>query len=66
MLNALRLNAGVPATLFQERAGFPLTLVESELQQAEAKGLLARDHRRIAPTELGRRFLNDLQQLFLA
>lgn len=66
MLNALRLNAGVPVALFQERAGFPLTLVEAGLQQAEAKGLLFRDHQRIAPTALGRRFLNDLQQLFLA
>lgn len=66
MLNALRLNEGVPVALFQERAGFPLTLVELGLQQAEAKGLLTRDHHRIAPTELGRCFLNDLQQLFLA
>ena len=66
MLNALRLNAGVPVALFQERAGFPLTLVEPGLRQAEAKGLLVRDHQRIAPTALGRRFLNDLQELFLA
>ncbi len=66
MLNALRLNDGVPVALFHERAGFPLTSVESGLRQAEAKGLLTRDHQRIAPTELGRRFLNDLQQLFLA
>ena len=66
MLNALRLNDGVPVALFHERAGFPLTSVESGLRHAEAKGLLTRDHQRIAPTELGRRFLNDLQQLFLA
>jgi putative oxygen-independent coproporphyrinogen III oxidase len=65
MLNALRLNDGVPVALFHERTGFPLTLVEAGLRQAEAKGLLTRDHRRIAPTELGRRFLNDLQLLFL-
>jgi putative oxygen-independent coproporphyrinogen III oxidase len=66
MLNALRLSDGVPATLFQERTGFPITLVEAPLREAEAKGLIVRDHRRIAPTALGRRFLNDLQQLFLA
>lgn len=65
MLNALRLNDGVAVALFQERAGFPLTLVEQGLQQAEAKGLLTRDHQRIAPTARGQRFLNDLQQLFL-
>ncbi|MEO8136779.1 MAG: radical SAM family heme chaperone HemW, partial [Betaproteobacteria bacterium] len=66
MLNALRLNEGVPVALFQERTGFQLTLVEPGLRRAEAKGLLFRDHQRIAPTELGRRFLNDLQELFLA
>ena len=66
MLNALRLNDGVPVALFQERTGFPLTLVEAGLQRAELKGLLLRDHQRIAPTALGRRFLNDLQQVFLA
>ncbi len=65
MLNALRLNDGVPVGLFQERTGFPLTLVEPSLRRAEEKGLLARDHQRIAPTALGRRFLNDLQEMFL-
>jgi oxygen-independent coproporphyrinogen-3 oxidase len=66
MLNALRLTDGVPVALFHERTGFPLTLVERGLREAEAKGLLSRDHQWIAPTALGRRFLNDLQQLFLA
>jgi oxygen-independent coproporphyrinogen-3 oxidase len=65
MLNALRLVDGVPVSLFQERTGFPITIVEPQLREAEAKGLLLRDHLRIAPTALGRRFLNDLQQLFL-
>ena len=65
MLNAMRLFDGVPVALFQERAGFPLTLVEAPLREAEARGLIVRDHLRIAPTELGQRFLNDLQQLFL-
>jgi oxygen-independent coproporphyrinogen-3 oxidase len=65
MLNALRLTDGVAAALFQERTGFPLTLVERPMRDAEAKGLLLRDHQRIAPTELGQRFLNDLQQMFL-
>ncbi len=65
MLNALRLNQGVPVALFQERTGFSLTVIEPALRAAESKGLLERDHQRIAPTELGRRFLNDLQQMFL-
>jgi oxygen-independent coproporphyrinogen-3 oxidase len=66
MLNALRLTAGVPAALFAERTGFPLALVQRELGQAEARGLLERNPTTIRPTELGRRFLNDLQALFLA
>ena len=66
MLNALRLTDGVPATLFAERTGYPLALVQRELAVAEARGLIERDPASIRPTELGRRFLNDLQALFLA
>ncbi len=65
MLNALRLNDGVPIRLFSERTGLPLSSIESALQQAEARGLLRRDLHEIAPTVLGRRFLTDLQSLFL-
>ncbi|MGH8851315.1 MAG: radical SAM family heme chaperone HemW [Casimicrobiaceae bacterium] len=65
MLNALRLTDGVPAALFAERTGFPLTLVQKPLDEAERRGLLVRDHERIRPTPLGRRFLNDLQAIFL-
>jgi oxygen-independent coproporphyrinogen-3 oxidase len=66
MLNALRLTEGVPAALFAERTGYPLTLVRRGLEAAEARGLIERDPASIRPTELGRRFLNDLQALFLA
>jgi oxygen-independent coproporphyrinogen-3 oxidase len=65
MLNALRLTEGVPATLFSERTGFPVTLLGKELVEAERRGLLERDHQRIRPSALGRRFLNDLQAIFL-
>lgn len=65
MLNALRLNQGFEAGLFFERTGLLLNTIERELLVAEQKSLLYRDHLRIHPTELGRRFLNDLQQLFL-
>jgi putative oxygen-independent coproporphyrinogen III oxidase len=65
MLNALRLPGGVPSNLFSERTGLPLTAIEAQLAKAEARGLLARDHRRIGPTPLGMRFLSDLQALFL-
>jgi putative oxygen-independent coproporphyrinogen III oxidase len=65
MLNALRLTEGVPGSLFAERTGFPLTLVQSALDEAEQRGLLERDHLQFRPTPRGRRFLNDLQMLFL-
>jgi len=65
MLNALRLVEGFPATLFTERTGLALAAVEPALARGEAAGLLARDHARIAPTEKGRRFLNDLLEIFL-
>ncbi len=39
MLNALRLTEGVPVALFAERTGFPLTLVQKPLDEAERRGL---------------------------
>ena len=65
MMNALRLNAGFPASLFEERTGLPVIAVLKRLEEAERRGLIVRDHARIAPTALGRRFLNDLLQIFL-
>jgi coproporphyrinogen III oxidase-like Fe-S oxidoreductase len=65
MLNALRLTGGFDPNLFAERTGLTINAVAAGLDAAEAKGLLYRDHKLIKPTELGQRFLNDLQQLFL-
>jgi putative oxygen-independent coproporphyrinogen III oxidase len=65
MMNALRLCDGFPARLFEERTGMPLTAVLRQLDQAERSGFIKRDHQRIVPTDLGRRFLNDLLQIFL-
>jgi oxygen-independent coproporphyrinogen-3 oxidase len=65
MLNVLRLTEGVPAALFAERTGFALPLLAPGLAAATVKGLLEDDPSRLAPTALGRRFLNDLQVLFL-
>lgn len=66
MLNALRLTEGFDPNLFGERTGMNIGAIRKALDEAEAKGLLTRDHQLIRPTELGRRFLNDLQEMFLA
>jgi putative oxygen-independent coproporphyrinogen III oxidase len=65
MMNALRLNEGFDSVLFQERTSLPLLRIQRELAEAERRGLLFRDHQRIAPTRLGQRFLNDLLEIFL-
>jgi coproporphyrinogen III oxidase-like Fe-S oxidoreductase len=65
VMNALRLTEGFEIGLFAERAGVPLNTVLRELEEAERRDFIMRDHQRIAPTSLGRRFLNDLLQIFL-
>jgi coproporphyrinogen III oxidase-like Fe-S oxidoreductase len=66
MLNALRLTGGFAVGLFRDRTGLPLGTIEPALARAEEEGLLERDWQRIRPTERGRRFLNELLELFLA
>ena len=65
MMNALRLSGGFEVALFAERTGLPISAVERPLQEAVLRGLIVRDHVRIAPTIRGQRFLNDLLQMFL-
>ncbi|MGA0024432.1 MAG: radical SAM family heme chaperone HemW [Burkholderiales bacterium] len=66
MMNALRLNGGFELALYTARTGLPLTTLLEALDRAETRGLITRDHQRVEPTPQGRRFLNDLLQLFLA
>ena len=65
MLNALRLNEGVPAALFEARTGLPLSAIADRLAEARARGWLEPDPVWLRPTELGRRFANDVIGLFL-
>ena len=66
MLNTLRLTGGFDPKLFGERTGLPISAIDKALDAAEARGLLYRDHKLIRPSSLGQRFLNDLQEMFLA
>src|SRR5690606_30744385 len=66
MLNALRLNEGVPMAMFEARTGLPRAAIAGRLAEARARGWLEADDDRLRPTELGRRFANDAIGLFLA
>ncbi|MEW6678045.1 MAG: radical SAM family heme chaperone HemW [Pseudomonadota bacterium] len=65
MMNALRLNEGFELDLFTARTGLAPSALAPGLEQAQAMGLIHRDLHRLAPAPQGRRFLNDLLQLFL-
>ncbi len=65
MLNVLRLVEGFALTDFEARTGLPRSAIEGALRQAYARGWLEREGERIRPTELGRRFTNDVMTLFL-
>ncbi len=65
MMNALRLVDGVPVTLFQQRTGLNLHVLDAAIKKAQNKGLLTIDEGNMQPTLLGQRFLNELLELFL-
>jgi oxygen-independent coproporphyrinogen-3 oxidase len=65
MLNALRLNDGVAMDVFRTRTGLPPAAIDAPLREARANGWLVDDPLRLEPTPLGRRFLNDLIEVFL-
>lgn len=65
MMNALRLHDGFATDLFQQRTGLPLITIRDTLQAAVQQGLLEQQETRIRPTPKGRRFLNNLLEMFL-
>ncbi len=65
MLNALRLRDGVPAELLTERTGMDPEQ-QPAIVAARAKGLLVDNPKRLQASELGWRYLNDLQGMFLS
>lgn len=65
MLNALRLNAGFSTGLFEARTGLRPGAFEPAMSNARTRGLVEPTHYGWRPTDLGRRFLNDLQGSFL-
>ncbi len=65
MMNALRLNDGVPMELFVERTGLVEDALSESLACARSQGLLEDAPGWLRPTARGRRFLNDLLGVFL-
>ena len=65
MLNALRLNGGFRLADFGARTGLDEAAIARPLAAAFARGWLERTDGRLVPTELGRRFTNDVVELFL-
>ncbi|WP_198338978.1 radical SAM family heme chaperone HemW [Lysobacter capsici] len=65
MLNVLRLVEGFSLSSFESCTGLERAAIEPQLQAGYAAGWLQRDGDRVQPTELGRRFTNDVVALFL-
>jgi putative oxygen-independent coproporphyrinogen III oxidase len=64
-LNTLRLREGFDEAAFEARTGLGVEAMRAPLVEARGRGLLERRDGRWTATALGRRFLNDLQALFL-
>ena len=65
MLNALRLNDGAAMDIFLARTDLPVEAIAAPMHEARDKGWLIDDAERLKATPLGRRFLNDLIEVFL-
>lgn len=65
MMNTLRLYQPIAIKLFEERTGMDIGCISSQLNKAKDCGLLDWDESYIKTTELGKRYLNDLLQIFL-
>ncbi|MBD9367260.1 radical SAM family heme chaperone HemW [Xanthomonas sp. XNM01] len=65
MLNALRLHEGFALADFEVRTGLPRATIADGLAMAAERGWLAVSATHVMPAELGRRFANDVIELFL-
>ena len=66
MLNALRLRAGFTLEMFASQTGLAPDMILPRLQGAESRGMMEQwGNEGWRPTDLGFRFLNDLQAIFL-
>ncbi len=66
MLNALRLTEGFRPADFERATGLSMEAILPTIATLEARGLVGGTDGRLRPTELGFRFLNDVQSAFLS
>jgi len=64
LMNVLRLPDGVPAELFEQRAGRPIAAIEKVLRDARARGWLVAERDTLRATAAGLQMLNPLLALF--
>jgi oxygen-independent coproporphyrinogen-3 oxidase len=64
-LNQLRLREGVKISQFAARTGLDWDNVEEQVGEAIERGLLSEENGMLVPTELGWRFSNETQAIFL-
>lgn len=65
MLNALRLHDGVAWSLFERRTGLSYDSIAIQVSQLVKQGLLIDNSQHLQPTELGKRYLNQILRAFL-
>ena len=65
MMNALRMRDGIDAPSFAERTGLADGAIADAMRRARERGWVVDDTARIAATELGWRYLNDVVAAFL-
>ena len=66
MLNALRLQDGVPLSSFSARTGLAPDTIGAQVDAARSDGLLEQEPGLLQATEKGARYLNDLLQYFMS
>lgn len=64
LMNALRLNAGVPTHYLAERTGLSMKALEPRWSEFTEKGLLEIADNHLRPTLMGRRFLNRVLEAY--
>jgi putative oxygen-independent coproporphyrinogen III oxidase len=64
MMNALRLQEGVPAAWFEQRTGLPLAHLKPQLTELRQRGWLQPSEISLAPSREGFQFLNDVLLTF--